>query len=39
MNISLIANSGIQFFKFEATLIKDDFKEDRLRGFGLWFQP
>lgn len=31
MNISLIANSGIQFFKFEATLVKGDFKEDRIK--------
>ena len=31
MNISLIANSGIQFFKFEATLVKDDFKEDKIK--------
>ena len=31
MNISLIANSGIQFFKFEATLVKDDFKDDKIK--------
>tara|TARA_B110000285_G_scaffold235285_1_gene316072 strand:+ start:1090 stop:4122 length:3033 start_codon:yes stop_codon:yes gene_type:complete len=31
MNISLIANSGIQFFKFEATLLKEDYKNDKLK--------